>query len=121
MGVSIPHFSTLAHRLFAWGGGGPCRVGLLTLPETQPVGACLQAALLAEQPHGSAPQGPQGLPLAHLPYCHCQHGIVWHVPVLHSTCMSHLLVVQLKFCADLFEQVRAVMVCYTTDGIGVTG
>lgn len=125
MGDSIPHFSTCAHRLFAGSGGGPCRIGLPTLPETQPMGACLQAALLAEQPHGGTPQGAQGLPLAHLPYCHCQHGIVWHVPVLHSTCMFSFAGRAAEVVRSLFEhpsdQAQAVMACHATGGIGVTG
>ena len=88
----IPKFSTLVYRLFAWGGSGPSRVGLLALPQAKPMGACLQSALLAEEPHGGPAQGPQGLPLAYLPYSHCQHHIVRQVSILHSTaCCGQLL------------------------------
>ena len=50
--VPIPNFSTFVHRLFAWGGSGPCRVGLLALPQAKLMSACFQTALLAEEPHG---------------------------------------------------------------------
>lgn len=48
----VPNFSTFVDRLFAWGGSGPCRIGLLALPKAEPMSACLQTALLAEEPHG---------------------------------------------------------------------